>query len=202
MLGKILRIDVDRRDPGLPYAIPADNPLVGRPGARPEIWAWGFREPWRFSFDALTGDLWVGDVGQNRVEEVAIVRRGENHGWNVFEGFEPFSNLRRREGETYVPPIMAYPRHYGNSVTGGHVHRGDKASSFHGVYVFGDYTSQHVWGLTQTDRTLGTIRRIAISPEGIASFARDEQGRIFVVGYQGMVYEIDFSAGEFEGNGP
>jgi glucose/arabinose dehydrogenase len=96
-LAKILRIDVDRRDEGLPYAIPPDNPFVGRADARPEIWALGFREPWRFTFDALTGDLWVGDVGQDRVEEVAIVRRGENHGWNVYEGFRTvFESLSKR----------------------------------------------------------------------------------------------------------
>jgi len=85
-LGKILRIDVDRAGDGLAYAFPADNPFRGWPEARAEIWAYGFREPWRFSFDPVTGDLWVGDVGQDRVEEVSIVRRGENHGWNVYEG--------------------------------------------------------------------------------------------------------------------
>ncbi len=197
LLGKMLRLDVDRRAPGLPYAIPRDNPFRGQANARPEIWAVGFREPWRFSFDALTGDLWVGDVGQDRVEEVAIVRRGENHGWNVQEGFEPFSNRRRREGMVYVPPVAAYKRKYGNSVTGGYVYRGDQASSFHGVYVFGDYTSRLIWGLTQENRMLKVIQQIGTSPEGIASFATDELGRIYVVGYEGMVYEIDFSAGSF-----
>ncbi|MBI4623909.1 MAG: PQQ-dependent sugar dehydrogenase, partial [Verrucomicrobia bacterium] len=131
------------------------------------------------------------------VEEVAIVRRGENHGWNVYEGFEPFSNRRRQEGMVYVHPVAAYKRKYGNSVTGGYVYRGDKASPFHGVYVFGDYTSRLIWGLTQENRTLKTIRQIGTSPEGIASFATDEKGRIYVVGYEGMVYEIDFAAGSF-----
>ncbi len=198
LLGKMLRLDVDHRDPGFPYAIPSDNPFRGQPGFRPEIWAYGFREPWRFAFDRETGDLWVGDVGQDRVEEVSIVRRGENYGWNVYEGFEPFSNLRRKEGAAYVPPVVAYRRRYGNSVTGGYVYRGDKASSFYGVYVFGDYTSRQIWGLTQKDRQLQSIVRIGTSPEGIAAFATDEQGRIYVVGYEGMVYEIDFSATRFE----
>ncbi|MDO8544794.1 MAG: PQQ-dependent sugar dehydrogenase [Opitutaceae bacterium] len=197
LLGKMLRIDVDRREGDLPYAIPADNPFRGRSDARAEIWALGFREPWRFSFDPLTRELWVADVGQDRVEEVAIVRRGENHGWNVYEGFEPFSNRRRRDGATYVAPVAAYKRKYGNSVTGGYVYRGNPASSFYGVYVFGDYTSMRIWGLTQENRVLKTIRQIATSPEGIASFATDERGRVFVVGYEGMVYEIDFSVSEF-----
>lgn len=197
LLGKMLRVDVDARDPGLPYAIPQDNPFRDRAGARPEIWAFGFREPWRFSFDALTGDLWVGDVGQDRIEEVTIAWRGENHGWNVYEGFEPFSNERRRAGETYVPPVVAYRRSHGNSVTGGYVYRGDPASSFYGVYIFGDYTSHRIWGLTQENRTLKTIRQIALAPESVASFATDRQGRIYVVAYEGMVYEMDFSGSDF-----
>src|SRR5437764_6009728 len=197
-LGNLLRIDVEHTDPGLTFAIPAGNPFRDRADARPEIWAWGFREPWRFSFDPVTNDLWVGDVGQDRVEEVTIVRRGENHGWNVYEGFESFSNKRRQEGQTYVFPVMAYKRKYGNSVTGGYVYRGDKNSSFYGVYVFGDYTSKRIFGLTQKGRTLTTVRQIGASPEGIASFGTDEQGRVFVVGYEGMVYQIDFGAGVFE----
>jgi putative heme-binding domain-containing protein len=197
-LGKILRIDVDRTDPGLAYAIPADNPFRDRPNARPEIWAWGFREPWRFSFDPVTGDLWVGDVGQDRVEEVTIARRGENHGWNVYEGFEPFSNRYRKEGATYTPPVFAYRRKYGNSITGGYVYRGDKRSSFYGVYICGDYTSHRIFGLRQRDRTLQVVRQIGLSPQNIASFATDESGEIYLVGYEGMVYQLDFSTTDFD----
>ena len=199
LLAKISRIDVDRRDEGLEYAIPADNPFRGRVRARPEIWAFGFREPWRFSFDVATGDLWVGDVGQDRVEEVAIVRRGENHGWNVYEGFEPFSNRYRREGETYVPPVFAYRRKYGNSITGGYVYRGDKRSSFYGAYICGDYTSKRIWALTRENRSLKTVRQIGLSPQFIASFGTDEPGNIYVVGYEGMVYKLDFSRTSFDG---
>ena len=196
-LAKILRIDVDKRDNGMPYAIPVDNPFVGRADARPEIWALGFREPWRFTFDAVTGDLWVGDVGQDRVEEATIVRRGENHGWNVYEGFEPFSNRYRKEGANYVPPVFAYRRKYGNSITGGYVYRGNKESSFYGVYICGDYTSKRIWGITQENRKLKSVWQIATSPQFIASFGTDEQGNIYVVGYEGMVYKIDFEAAVF-----
>ncbi len=202
LLGKMLRIDVDRRDPGLAYAIPPDNPFVGRAGARPEIWALGFREPWRFSFDRATGDLWVGDVGQDRVEEVAIVRRGENHGWNVVEGFEPFSNVRRQADAAYVPPVAAYRRRYGNSVTGGHVYRGGAAPTFEGVYIFGDYTSRMIFGLTQRDGKLESLRHIATAPESLASFAEDARGRLYVVGYEGMIYELDLAGAEFERTAP
>jgi putative heme-binding domain-containing protein len=198
LLAKIIRIDVDKPEAGLPYAIPADNPFRGRSDARPEIWALGFREPWRFSFDSVTGDLWVGDVGQDRVEEVAIVRRGENHGWNVFEGFEPFSNRYRKEGVNYVAPVFAYKRKYGNSITGGFVYRGDKRSSFYGVYICGDYTSKHLFGVTQENRVLKTVRQIGESPQFIASFGTDEQGNIYVVGYEGMIYQIDFTSTVFD----
>lgn len=196
-LAKMLRIDVDRTDPGLAYAIPADNPFRGRTDARPEIWAVGFREPWRFSFDRLTGDLWVGDVGQDRVEEVSIVRRGENLGWNVHEGFEPFSNRYRHDGVTYTPPVFAYRRKFGNSVTGGFVYRGDKQSPFYGVYICGDYTSHRIWGVKQEGRVLQSVRQIATSPQGIASFAEDEAGNLYVVGYEGMVYRMDFKDSDY-----
>jgi putative heme-binding domain-containing protein len=201
-LGKMLRIDVDHRDDGLPYAIPTDNPFRNRTGVRPEIWAYGFREPWRFSFDTVTGDLWVGDVGQDRVEEVSIVRRGENQGWNVYEGFEPFSNKYRTEGSTYIPPVFAYRRKFGNSVTGGYVYRGDKNSSFYGVYICGDYTSHRIFGLKQEDRILQIVRQIATSPQGIASFATDRNGEIYVVGYEGMVYHLELSGADFNAGTP
>ncbi len=198
LLGKMLRIDVDRRDPGLPYGIPTDNPFRGRPEVRPEIWAYGFREPWRFKFDSVTGDLWVADLGQERGDEVAIVRRGENHGWNVYEGFELFSKEHRQEGAVYVPPIFSTWRKDGSAVMGGCVYRGDPHSSFYGVYVFGDYQSKRIWGLTQDHRLLRTIRQLATSPQAITSIAADEAGRIYIVGYPGMIYQLDFTGATFD----
>ena len=195
LLAKIIRIDVDHPSADLPYAIPADNPFLNTPGARSEIFAVGFREPWRFSFDSVTGDLWVGDVGQDRVEEVAIVRKGENHGWNVYEGFEPFSNKYRKENTTYTPPVFAYRRKLGNSITGGFVYRGDKNSPFYGAYICGDYTSKKIFALRQENRRLISVQQIGTSPQFISSFGTDEAGNIYVVGYEGMVYRIDFSSG-------
>lgn len=198
LLGKMLRIDVDHRDGDLPYAVPPDNPFVGRAGVRPEIWAYGFREPWRFSFDPANGDLWVGDVGQDRYEEVDLVRRGENYGWNVYEGFERFSNRYRREGETLVPPVFAYGRKFGPSVTGGFVYRVDPRSSFYGVYIFGDYESRRLWGLRQANRTLKKVWQIATAPQRIVSIGRDEAGGLYVVGYEGTIYKMDFGGAVFE----
>ena len=198
LYGKMLRIDVDHRDPGLNYAIPADNPYRNRSDARAEIWAYGLREPWRFGFDPLTGDLWVADLGQERGDEVDIIRRGENLGWNVFEGFELFGNGHRPEGKGYVPPVFAGRRKHGNAVMGGLVYRSDKKSSFYGVYLFGDHQSKRLWGMTQSDRTLRNIREIGTVPQSITSFAQDEAGRVYVVGYQGMIYRLDFEGAVFD----
>ena len=122
----------------------------------------------------------------------------ENYGWNVYEGFELFSNKHRKEGAAYVPPLFAARRKHGTSVVGGRVYRGDKHSSFYGVYIFGDHQSKRIWGLTQDNRSLKTIRQLATSPQPSPSFATDEQGQIYVVGYEGMVYRLDFAEAKFD----
>ena len=198
LLGKILRIDVDHPPSDQAYTVPPDNPFVGRAGYRPEIWAYGLREPWRFSFDRLTGDLWVGDVGQDRYEEIDLVRRGENMGWNVWEGFEPFSNRYKRDGEQYVSPVFAYRRKFGPSVTGGFVYHGGGSPSFGGVYIFGDYESRRVFGLTQKDRRLVAVRQLATAPERVVSFGQDLDGELYVVGYEGTIYRLRFGSARFE----
>ncbi len=198
LLGKMMRIDVDHSENGKAYAIPADNPFRGRSDARPEIWAYGFRNPWRFCFDRVTGDLWLADVGQDRVEEVDIVHRGENYGWNVYEGFEPFSNQYRKEGRIFTPPVFAYNRKYGASVTGGLVYRAGKNSSFYGVYLCGDYTSKRIFGVTQENGALKTARQIGSIPQGLVSFGEDEAGHVYAVGYEGMVYQLDFTDARFD----
>jgi putative heme-binding domain-containing protein len=200
LLGKMMRIDVDRQTEGKAYAIPSDNPFLGRPDARPEIWAYGLRNPWRFSFDRVTGDLWLADVGQDRVEEVDIIKRGGNYGWNVFEGYEPFSNQYRVEGRKFVSPVFAYRRKYGNSVTGGLVYRGDKQSSFYGVYLCGDYTSRRIFGVTQENGVLKTVHQIGSLPQGqgLVSFTADEAGNLYAVGYEGMIFKLDFTGSRFD----
>jgi putative heme-binding domain-containing protein len=199
LLGKMSRIDVDHHDEGRAYAIPSDNPFVHQSGVRPEIWASGFRNPWRFCFDAKTGDLWVADVGQDRVEEIDIIRRGENYGWNVYEGFERFSDAFRKEGVRYAAPVMAYQRKYGNSITGGYVYRGKKAPSFAGVYIFADYTSKRIFGVTQADGKLASVRQIGTAGQRIVSFAVDGEGEIYVVGFDGIIYQLDLASTAFDG---
>jgi putative heme-binding domain-containing protein len=198
LLGKMLRIDVDHAGATKAYSVPPDNPFVGQTEMPPEIWAIGFRAPWRFSFDFATGDLWVGDVGQDRYEKVAIVRRGENHGWNVYEAFTPFSNRYRRDGETFVPPVFAYARKFGPSVTGGFVYRANPRSSFQGVYIFGDYESRRIFGMTQENRVLKKVRQIGTASQRIVSFGQDEKGELYVVGYEGMIYKMELEGAVFE----
>ncbi len=201
LLGSILRIDVDHRSPGLPYAIPASNPFFNNSDSRvrKEIWAFGFRQPWRLSFDPMTQDLWVGDVGQVTYEEVTIVRTGENHGWNVYEGHTPFSDKFRKADGDYVEPVVSIRRKHGVSVTGGHVYRGKRNPSYEGVYIFGDFESKRVWGLTQDNRTLNKIREIGTSPDKIVSFGIDTDGELYIVGYDtGRVYQIHLDDSVFE----
>jgi putative heme-binding domain-containing protein len=203
--GKILRIDVDKSSDGKPYAIPHDNPfkkskndVLPESGALPEIWGYGFRMPWRFSWDSKTKDMWVGDIGQNLYEKVTIARNGENHGWNVFESFVPFSNQFRRKGEKYIPPVYSYRRRDGVSVTGGYVYRGKRSPSYVGAYIFSDFESKRIWALTQEGRKLVKVRQIGTCPEKPASFGVDSEGELLMVGYQGTIYRLILDDSVFE----
>ena len=201
LLGSFIRIDVDDKPSGKPYGIPSDNPYVARsrkdPSVRGEIWAIGFREPWRFSFDRLTGDLLVGDVGQSKYEEVCLVQRGENHGWNVREGFAPFSDEYKQPGSQFTDPVFAYEHGLGFSVTGGHVYRGDPESSFYGVYIFGDYNTRRIWGLRQKNGQLMDVAELATAPTDIASFGVDTRGELLLVAYSGEIFHLDLSKSEY-----
>ena len=148
LLGKIIRIDVRRSEGGEPYAIPADNPFVDNPKAAPEIWATGLRNVWRMSFDRKTGQLYAGDVGQNAYEEVDLIVKGGNYGWNPREGLHAFDKGKPgTAGAAYIDPIAEYPHDQGVSVTGGHVYRGSKWPSLQGVYLYADYAFGTIWGL-------------------------------------------------------
>jgi len=148
LLGKIIRIDVRRSEGGEPYAIPADNPFVDNPKAAPEIWATGLRNVWRMSFDRKTGQLFAGDVGQNAYEEVDLIVKGGNYGWNPREGLHAFDKGKPgTAGAVYIDPIAEYPHDQGVSVTGGFVYRGGKWPSLQGVYLYADYAFGTIWGL-------------------------------------------------------
>jgi glucose/arabinose dehydrogenase len=193
LLGKMHRIDVNQPSNGLPYSIPNDNPFSGSTDlkVRQEIWATGLREPWRFSFDRLTGDLWVGDVGQGKYEEATIVKKGENHGWNVYESFEPFSDQYRVEGSEFSWPVFVYSRHLGNSITGGYVYRGNKASPYYGAYICADFTTRRTFAIWQKDGRTTKANQIGLAPSPPSSFAEGLDGKVYLIGYDGLIYAVD-----------
>lgn len=201
--GKLLRIDVDKNTNNKFYSIPKDNPFIGHPDEKVlrEIFSYGLRQPWRFSFDSKTGDLWVGDVGQNRFEEINIVRSGENHGWNVFEGYELFSTKFRKENLNLINPVISFRRSHGVSITGGYVIRskGVNNESYEGVYICADYQSKKIWGIKQKNRTLEMVREIGNCPDRLVSFGIDKERNIYAIGYdKGIIYKLDFSGSIFE----
>jgi glucose/arabinose dehydrogenase len=147
LLGKILRIDISASTPGSPYKIPGDNPFKGNlNGYREEIWAYGFRNPWRFSFDRLTGKLWAGDVGQGAREEVDIVEKGKNYGWHTMEGFACYSPSTGCDTSGLTLPVLDYNHSVGYSITGGYVYHGSARPELEGAYIYGDFGS-HLWRL-------------------------------------------------------
>jgi glucose/arabinose dehydrogenase len=187
-LGSILRIDVNGRDPGKPYRVPPDNPFVGRPGYRPEVWAYGVRNPWRYSFDPA-GRLIVADVGQNTWEEIDIVQAGDNLGWSLKEGFACLRTdpvACRRAG--LVDPIYAYGRADGSCITGGYVYAGTRIASLRGLYVFGDFGSGRLFALElPKDRSVRVNQPIALGqwPLSPSTFGRDAHGEIYVASFSG-----------------
>lgn len=192
LLGKILRLDVDR---GEPYAIPADNPYASG-GGRPEIYALGLRNPWRFSFDRETGSLWVGDVGQYLWEEVDLVVRGGNYGWRLMEGRHCFSPQTGCDRPGLQLPILEYGHEAGRcSITGGYVYRGSSRSALKGLYVYGDYCSGEIFGARleagAQPRVNGGPQVLLRSGLRISSFGEDEAGELYVVDHGGGVYRLE-----------
>jgi glucose/arabinose dehydrogenase len=188
-LGKIHRIDIDR---GSPYAIPADNPFA-QGGGRKEIFAYGLRNPWRFSFDRKTGALFAGDVGQDRWEEIDVVEKGKNYGWNIMEGTHCFNPGTGCDKTGLTLPIFDYGRSQGNCVIGGFVYRGSAIPDLQGVYVYGDNGSGRIWGL-HYDQARGRVSQNELLYESdmpITTFGEDENGELFVASYKGKIYRID-----------
>jgi glucose/arabinose dehydrogenase len=192
LLGKILRIDPRPAD-GRPYAIPSDNPFVGTAGARPEIWAYGLRNPWRFSFDRQTGDLWIGDVGGGQREEVDFQRAsskgGENYGWNRMEGSFLFEGTRPPDA---VLPVFDYSHEGGNCVvTGGYVYRGADIPNLVGSYVFGDFCAGRLIGLQVEGGKVVEERTFQVRVPELSSFGEDRRGELYAISLAGPIYRID-----------
>ncbi len=192
LLGKILRIDPQPRG-GKPYSVPASNPFADRAGARPEIYSYGLRNPWRFSFDRLTGDLSIGDVGQNRFEEVDLVRRGQgrgaNFGWSAFEGFARLNDDQTAPGA--VPPVLAYDHDAGCSVTGGYVVRDRSLRSLYGRYLYGDYCAGELRSFpAMPDRRAEGDRPLGLRVPSLSSFGEDDAGHVYATSLDGPVYRL------------
>jgi glucose/arabinose dehydrogenase len=191
LLGKVLRLDVDQNEP---YTIPADNPFVSGGGA-PEVWITGLRNPWKFSFDRLTGDLFIGDVGQGSWEEIDFLPAensgGVNFGWNYREGTHPYSTSEPSENIILTDPVAEYGRDQGYSVIGGVVYRGAELPEWQGIYLYGDYGSGFIWGLFHPADGSWQNKLLFQTDSRITSFGEDENGEIFYTGYNGGLYKLE-----------
>jgi glucose/arabinose dehydrogenase len=181
LLGKVLRLDVDRKEEGKGYAIPKDNPFVGKAGVRPEIWCYGLRNPWRITFDRQTGACWCGDVGQNLWEEINLLTPGGNYGWNRREGLHPFGAKGTGPRPEFIDPIWEYHHDAGKSITGGHVYRGARLPELAGHYLYADYVTNKLWAL-KYDEASGRVvanRPIPDQERPVLSFGEDETGEVY-----------------------
>lgn len=192
LLGSVLRIDVHPDNPADGYDVPADNPFVGRAGFRGEIWAYGLRNPWRFSFDRGTGALWAGDVGQVSREEIDLIVRGGNYGWRVYEGNLVYDNPTNRPPTDFEAPVIDYDRGQGNVVIGGYVYRGSRVPSLQGRYLYADSGSGNVWALDY-DSTTGSVtgNTLIENRGGITSFGEDAGGDVHAVTGGGSILRFE-----------
>ena len=191
LLGAILRIDVGTLDSKGTYTVPADNPFAGSGGGvQGEIWAYGLRNPWRFSFDRETGDMWAGDVGQGRYEEVDVITPGANYGWNVAEASHCYRPSRGCNQANLAPPVIEYGREDGCSITGGYVYRGSLLPSLLGAYVYGDFCSGKIWALRHDGTRVTEHMLIVDSGLSISSFGEDGLGELLVLSLDGGIYRF------------
>ncbi|QIP13438.1 PQQ-dependent sugar dehydrogenase [Spirosoma aureum] len=192
-LGKILRIDVDKTTKGA-YGIPADNPFVNnREGYREEIYAYGLRNPWRFSFDRQTGRIWAGDVGQNQFEEIDIITKGGNYGWRLKEAIRCYNPRNDCDPGDLIDPIHHYGRDEGTSITGGVVYRGSRHAALQGKYLYADYASGKVWALTFENDKKTSNQLLAEHSGTISAFGEDAAGEVYLLDHQGTIKRFSMS---------
>ena len=199
LLGKVLRLDVDHQDPGLNYSIPSSNPFYNNPNQRGEIWVYGLRNPWRFSFDRQTGDMFIGDVGQGVREEIdfqsAGSTGGENYGWRIMEGTNCYNPSSGCNQSGKVLPIAEYDHSLGCSVTGGYVYRGPLYPPMQGRYFFSDFCSGILFSLYDDPVNGWTKTQITDTPYSVSTFGQDEQGELFIADYNaGKIYQLCYGS--------
>lgn len=185
LLAKVLRIDVDHPDKGRAYSVPADNPFVGQDGVRPETWAYGFRNPWRMTVDPKTGNLWVGNNGQDLWEQIYLVQRGANYGWSVYEGGHEFYPSRQRGPTPVSKPMFDHSHAEARSLTGGVVYYGRRFPELRGAYIYGDYSTGKIWGAKVDGRAIVWHRELADSTLQISDFAIDSDGELLIADHHG-----------------
>lgn len=189
-LGKILRIDVDKTTKGT-YGIPADNPFArNAEGFREEIYAYGLRNPWRFSFDRQTSRMWVGDVGQNEFEEIDIITKGGNYGWRLKEGIRCYNPRTDCEQGQLIDPVFQYGRTEGTSITGGVIYRGSRHANLQGKYIYADYASGKVWALTLGNDTKAANELLTKQAGTISAFGEDAAGEVYLLDHQGTIKQF------------
>ncbi len=187
----VLRLDVDRAPPGKGHAVPPDNPFSKVKGARPELYAFGLRNPWRMSIDRPTGDVYVADVGQDLWEMIYLLKRGANYGWSTFEGSHPFYPQRKLGPAPVVKPLVEHPHSEARSITGGHVYRGKRFKALVGAYVYGDYATGKVWGLRQVEGKIAWQKELASTRLQIVAFGADRDGELYLVDYGGQIHQFE-----------
>ena len=190
LMSSILRIDVDHQDAGKPYRVPADNPFVELEGARPEIWSYGYRNPWKMSFDFQTGDLWVGDVGWELWEMIFRVQKGGNYGWSVKEGPQDVHPEGKRGPTPILPPTIYHPHSEAASITGGFVYRGSRLKELQGAYIYGDYQTGIIWGARMEGDKVVWHEELARTPLRLVGFGEDKSGELFLLDYQQSIYRL------------
>jgi len=192
LLGSILRIDVDSQENGNEYGIPDDNPFAGNDeGFREEIFAYGLRNPWRFSFDAGTGDIWAGDVGQNNLEEIDLIKKGLNYGWNIMEGKSCYPAGSDCSTEGLELPVFQYDHSDNNrSITGGYVYRGSDIPALVGYYIYADFVSGRIWALDISDLENPVNTEIFDADFRISSFGVDAENEMYVTAFDGNIYRF------------
>ena len=191
LLGAILRIDVNNSSANRNYAIPSDNPFAGQSDTfKEEIYAYGLRNPWRFSFDSTTGNLWAGDVGQNDFEEIDIIVNGGNYGWKIREGTHCFDPPEGCTGQDLIPPAIEYGRSKGGSVTGGFVYRGSEIPEYFGKYIYADYASGRIWALSYDGTAVTDNIEITDTNLNISSFGVDHQNELYICAFDGLIYRL------------
>lgn len=191
LLGKMLRIHVDAAGEGKAYAVPPDNPFVGNTEAAPEIWAYGLRNPWRFSFDATSGLLFLGDVGQSAREEIHLIQKGKNYGWNIMEGSICTPGVNPNCDKTGLElPLIDYPRSDGTTVVGGYVYRGGAIPGLNGVYLYGDFGSGKVWGFRYDGKAVTDHRLVFETGRNLSTFGEDAQRELYLVDYTGEILKL------------